>query len=361
MTIGQRIRVSRRACGMSLRELEARIDNRVTAQAISKYERDESLPSFGVLIALSDALRVPFEYLSSDSDIRLETVEFRKKRLTSRREEAQVEAKVLRLLERYLTVEEILGLPTVAWDMPREAPWPVLNDCAEAEHGALGLRVHWGLGLDPIPNLVELLEERGIKVLAMSLPNIDGLTALVRRDDRSVTSVVVVNQDDWGERQRFTLAHELGHMTLEAAPKINHEKAAHRFAGAFLMPAETLRAEIGKHRKSIGWSELFDLKRIFGVSVQALTYRCKDLSIFDAPLVRLLFNEFTRLGWRSPPYREPGAMLGERPHRFERLCFRALAEEAITKEKAAELLGHSLRELSRRMDEPPSLETTASS
>ena len=356
MTLGQRIRVSRRACGLSLRDLEARIDNRVTAQAISKYERDESMPSSGVLIALADALGVPIDYLASGSDIRLEAVDFRKKRLTNRREEAQVEASVVHLLERYLTVEEILGLPTVAWDMPREAPWPVLRDLAEAENAALGLRTHWGLGLDPIPNLVDLLEERGIKVLSMSLANIDGLTARVRREDRSVASVVVVNRDDWGERQRFTLVHELGHMALDTAPKIDDEKAAHRFAGAFLMPAETLRTEIGKHRKSMGWGELFELKRIFGVSVQALTYRCKDLGIFGAPLVRLLFNEFTRRGWRSPPYKEPWAMRGEQPMRFERLCFRALAEGAISEAKAAELLGHSVHELNRRMDEPPSLE-----
>ena len=356
MTVGQRIRVSRRACGLSLRDLESRIGNRVTAQAISKYERDETMPSSGVLIALADALDVPIDYLASDSDIRLEAVDFRKKRLTSRREEAQVEARVLHLLERYLAVEEILGLPTVAWDMPREAPWPVLRDPAEAEQAALGMRGHWGLGLDPIPNLVDLLEERGIKVLAMSLPNIDGLTARVRREDRGVASVVVVNQDDWGERQRFTLAHELGHMALDPAPKIDEEKAAHRFAGAFLMPAETLRSEIGKHRKSIGWGELFELKRIFGVSVQALTYRCKDLGIFGAPVVRQLFNEFVRRGWRSPPYKEPWAMQGERPMRFERLCFRALSEGAISEAKAAELLGHSVHELNRRMDEPPSLE-----
>ena len=357
MTIGQRIRVSRRASGLSLRDLEARIDNRVTAQAISKYERDESIPSSGVLIALADALDVPIDYLASDSDIRLEAIDFRKKRLTSRREEAQVEAKVLHLLERYLAVEEILVLPTVAWDMPREGPWPVLRDLAEAEQAALGMRAHWGLGLNPIPNLVDLLEERGIKVLAMSLPNVDGLTARVRREDRGVASVVVVNRDDWGERQRFTLAHELGHMVLDPAPKVNEEKAAHRFASAFLMPAETVRAEIGKHRTSVVWRELFDLKRIFGVSVQALTYRCKDLGIFGAPLVRQLFNESTRLGWRCPPYKEPGAMPGERATRFERLCFRALSEGAISEAKAAELLGHSVHELNRLMDDPPSPET----
>ncbi len=359
MSLGQRIIVSRRASGLSLRDLSARIGNRVTAQAISKYEHDESVPSSGVLIALSDALNVPIDYLISSSDIRLEAVDFRKKRLTSRRDEAQVEANILRLLERYLTVEEILGLPTVAWDIPRDAPWPVLRDPAEAEQAAYGMRVHWDLGLDPIPNLVELLEERGIKVFTMSLPNIDGLTARVRREDKGVASVVVVNQDDWGERQRFTLAHELGHMALEPAPKVDGEKAAHRFAGAFLMPAETLRAEMGKHRKSIGWGELFDLKRLFGVSVQALTYRCKDLGIFDTSLFRHLFNEFDRLGWRNPPYQEPYAMPGEQPSRFERLCFRALSEGAISEAKAAELLGISARELNRRMDEPPAIKAAA--
>ena len=51
MSLGQRIKVSRQALGLSLRDLESKIDNRVSAQAISKYERDESMPSSGVLIA----------------------------------------------------------------------------------------------------------------------------------------------------------------------------------------------------------------------------------------------------------------------------------------------------------------------
>ena len=357
--IGQRLNLSRTAAGLSLRELGARIDNRVTAQAISKYERNESMPSSDVLIALADALDVSVDYLVGDRAMVLEAVEFRRKKLTSRREEGRVEARVLQLLERYLTVEELLGLPSVTWDKPREAPWPVLLDPAEAEHGARGLRAHWGLGLDPIPNLVELLEERGIKVLSMDLTNIDGLTARVRREDGSAAFVVVVNRGDWGERQRFTIAHELGHMVLDVAPKVDGEKAAHRFAGAFLMPAETLRAEIGRRRKSMGWSELFDLKRILGVSVQALTYRCTDLSIFNKALFRRLFDEFSRRGWRNPPYREPHAMDGEEPRRFERLCLRALAEGAISEAKAAELLGTSVHALNRRMEEPPSLGSVA--
>ena len=357
--IGQRLKIARSAAGLSLRQLVAKIDNLVTAQAISKYERDESMPSSRVLIALANALDVSPEYLISDWGIQLEGIEFRKKKPVTKREETRVEARVLDMLERYLTVEEILHLPSVDLDKPREAPWPVREDSAEAEHAANRLRAHWGLGTDPIPNLVELLEERGIKVLAMDLGNIDGLTARVRRENGATLAVIVLNDEDWGERQRFTMAHELGHMVLDVHPKVDEEKAAHRFAGAFLMPAETLWVEIGKRRKSMGWIELFDLKQIFGVSVQALTYRCKDLGIFSKALFKALFDEFDRQGWRSPPFEEPGAMKGEKPRRFKRLCFRALSERMISDAKAAELLGISVRELNRRMEEPPRMEAAA--
>ena len=50
--IGQRLKLARTAAGLSLRGLEERIGHRVTAQAVGKYERNESMPSSGVLIAL---------------------------------------------------------------------------------------------------------------------------------------------------------------------------------------------------------------------------------------------------------------------------------------------------------------------
>ena len=355
--IGQRLKISRAASGLSLRGLENNIGNRVTAQAIGKYERNESMPGSGVLIALADALDVSVDYLVGDPDMVLEAVEFRKKKITSRREEAQVEAKVLHLLERYLLVEELLGLRSIEWHRPREAPYPVISDVFEADRAAQNLRDCWSLGNDPIPNLVELLEEQGIKVLAVDLTNIDGLTARVRRAGKGTVPVIVVNRKDWGERQRFTLAHELGHLVMNVTAKLDEEKAAQTFAGAFLMPANALWQKIGKHRKSIGWSELFELKRLFGVSVQALTYRCRELGIFSEALFRRLFTSFGRFGWRQPPYKEPFAMQGEQPKRFERLAFRALAEGAISESKAAELLGVSVRELNRHMEEPPTAPT----
>lgn len=146
-------------------------------------------------------------------------------------------------------------------------------------------------------------------------------------------------------------------MVLDVARNVDPEKAAQRFAGAFLMPAETLRAKIGVRRKAVSWDELFELKRIFGVSVQALVYRCREIDIFSNALFRQCFEEFKRRGWRRPPFQEPNAMEREEPRRFRRLCFRALSEDAISEARAAELLGISTRELNRMMDAPSVLES----
>ena len=50
------------------------------------------------------------------------------------------------------------------------------------------------------------------------------------------------------------------------------------------------------------------------------------------------------------------AVKGETPRRFERLCYRALVEGAVSDTRAAELLGISVHELNRRVEEPPDLE-----
>lgn len=348
--IGQRLKLARSAAGLSLRALSDKIDNLVTAQAIGKYERDESMPGSRVLVSLADALGVSIEYLMGDPDLVLEGLEFRKQSLARKKDEAQVEAKVLDRLDRYLSIEALLGLPSVEWDKPREAPFPVSAELSEADRAARSVRAYWGLGLNPIPNMMELLEDRGIKVLSLTLEDIDGMTAKVRRLENLFAPVVVVNDTHWGERQRFTAAHELGHMMMTVHASLDEEKAAHRFAGAFLMPAESLWSEIGKSRKSISLGELLDLKRLFGASIQAIVYRCKDLGIINNSTHQRLFREFNQRGWRKPPYEEPDALPPEVPTRFERLCFRAASENAISEAKAAALLGISVRQLVAKMD-----------
>ena len=147
--IGQRLKIARAASDLSLRELEAAIDNLVTAQAIGKYERNEDMPSSKVLSALARALHVSEDYLLASEEMVLDGVEFRKKSMASKREEAFVEGQALHLLERYLTLEDALGLASVVWDRPREGPYPI-TAVADAENAARAVRTHWGLGIDPI-------------------------------------------------------------------------------------------------------------------------------------------------------------------------------------------------------------------
>lgn len=350
--IGRKLKVARSAAGLSLRALSDAIGNRVSAQAIGKYERDEDMPGSGVLLVLAEALDVSIDYLLSADELALEGVDFRKKAVASAREEAKLEARTLHLLERYLALEDLLNLRSVDWEQPRSAPHPVAN-IRDAEDAARSVREDWGLGNDPIPKFAELLEERGIKVLSVDLDDIDGLAAKVRRKDRDAARVIVIKKGSWSERKRFNLAHELGHMVIAPEAGVDEEKAAHRFAGAFLMPADVIRSEVGAHRSSISIAELVALKERFGVSIQALAYRCKDLGILNQAAVGKLFRVFAERGWRSPPYAEPSLMEPEveEPRRFERLCYRALAEGVIGEARAAELLGITARELDARLDQ----------
>ena len=350
--IGYKLKIARAASGLSLRALSDQMEGLVSAQAIGKYERDEDMPSSTVLMALAAALHVELEYLLSENEIVLEGVDFRKKTGCSAKEEAQLEARTIQMLEGYLAIEDLLQLRSIEWEQPRSAPHPV-HDLRDAEDAARSVRDDWGLGNDPIPQLAELLEERGVKVLSVDLDDIDGLAAKVSRKGRDAARVVVIKKSAWGERKRFTLAHELAHMVLSVGGDVDEERAADRFAGAFLMPADVLRAEVGANRSSISIGELVALKERFGVSVQALTYRCKDLGIIRQSEYSKLFNTFTDRGWRRPPFQEPATMAPEKeePKRFERLCYRALAERVIGESRAAELLGISVRELNARLDQ----------
>lgn len=85
-------------------------------------------------------------------------------------------------------------------------------------------------------------------------------------------------------------------MVLDVAQNVNDEKAVQRFACALLMPVETVQTKIGARRKRVNWEKLFHLKRIFGMSMQAIVYCCNEIGIFSNTLYRKFFKEFTRHG-----------------------------------------------------------------
>lgn len=349
--IGGRLKRAREARGLSLRELEAAIQGAVSAQAIGKYERNEMMPGSAVLLALAKALAVSPEFLMSERDVDLVGVDFRKAPQAGTKEERAVEAAVLDQVERYLELEELFPDFVVAPAEPKVAAFRI-RSVESAEEAADALRSHWSLGCDPIPSMAELLEENGVKVIALSLPeSVSGSKAFVQRPGHTDIPVIVVNAGHNGERQRFTLAHELAHLILQVGPLEDRdaERAADRFAGAFLMPSETMFRLLGRNRTSISLGELAEVKKVFKVSVASLVVRCSQLNILSKAAYGRLWGQIRSLGWNSHASNEPYRFPAEVPQRMERICLRAVAEEAISEARGAELLNISVRELDRRL------------
>lgn len=352
---GERLKLARKKAGLSLRDLSARLDarDRVSAQAIGKYERGTMTPSSEVLLGLSKALGEPVRYFMSPMGANLVDVDFRKKAATSARDRARVEAAVLDLVDRYLTVEEILNMDSAEWDEPF-SPMKLTNDC-DAEKLAERVRSEWQLGIDPIADMTELLEEHGVKVFVIELPvDVSGLTCLVGRSgNRPSVPVVVVNANHNIERRRMTLAHELAHRVISPVSTIDEEKLATRFAGAFLMPGVHLNAEVGRCRHSLGYRELIELKHLYRVSAAAILIRLEQTGIVSHATVIRVFRTIGR-GWRRTEPQPIEDNVVERANRFERLCLRALSEDLISQAKAVELIGKTSVEILQEVMGPRS-------
>jgi Zn-dependent peptidase ImmA (M78 family)/DNA-binding XRE family transcriptional regulator len=355
---GQRLKLARRKAGLSMQALADRLSPPLSAQAISKYESGKMLPSSGVLVGLGQALGVSLDFLMGGQVEALEAVEFRRHSGTSAQDRARAEAIVTEKLENYLAIEEILELESVG-DAFAAARVASVTAPEEIDEVARTLREKWKLGIDPIPSLTALLEDKGVKVIEAELPDrFDGLACKVRRGgDRPAIDVIVVSRASSVERKRFSLAHELGHRVIadSAIDGLSHEKAMHRFAAAFIAPAEHLVEEVGKSRRGITFHEIMRLKRVYGMSAAAMLIRLRNVGIVDEGVVHYAFKTYAR-PWRNrepePIRPDEGFSAFETPQRFERLVWRALAEELISPVRAAQMLGCTLGYVEREMRGP---------
>lgn len=107
--------------------------------------------------------------------------------------------------------------------------------------------------------------------------------------------VILYNSADGEVRQRFTIAHELGHFILHSRPgdtKILFrddrsskgtniaEIQANAFAAALLMPEHVVRDKVKEHITGIHSDEIDGYARHFKVSSQAMGYRLADLGLY---------------------------------------------------------------------------------
>ncbi len=331
--IGERIKLARTRARLSMRDLADQIG--VSAMAISKYEKNQMMPSQEVLLHLADVLDVRLDVLLRPApDLILQPL-YRKHSRLGTKAQAAILADVQEWLERYLQIESFF---------PEHQPftWPSgfphrVRTPSECEDAAEALRNAWRIGTDAIENLTELLEAHGIKVgLVECEEELDALT--VKLPDGS--PVIAVNRLRPTDRLRFNLAHELGHLFIHPEPPLDEEKAAHAFAGAFLLPAETVRRELGSRRQALDPYELMALKEKYGVSMAAWLYRAHSLDILDDQATNRMWRDFSRYGWRK---QEPVDLSPEEPSRMQRLVRRLVAEGILSEARAAELTGESIR------------------
>lgn len=334
-----RLKNARYAKGMSAKSLSAKLGGKVSAREISRCELDGSVLDGEKMSLLANALDVPLAYLLDYGEFSVYQKNFRKKSSFGKRAEARVDIDATVALQKYVDVESMLGIASGDWNKPDMDLCLGLNSPQDAEEVAVELRRHWRLGSDPIRSMSAAIEREGVKLIALHLPdNIDGVSARARPPD---VEAIIINADKPGERQRFTIAHELGHQFLCIGDCVD-EKLCNWFAGAFLMPKDMALYEIGERRARIDFPELFALKDLFGMSAQAIAYRCRDLGIISQSVFRSLMKQVNARGWRKS---EPNPLPPESPERFKRLCWRALDEGLITESRAAELLDMSVRRL----------------
>ncbi len=223
-------------------------------------------------------------------------------------------------------------------------------------------RTHLGLGDEPLPDLVELLEERlGVHVAVEPLPEgVEGLC--IRLED---FCLALVRSQPVVGRERFTLAHELGHLLAGDAEPLHldeqlfgqglQEIRANAFAAHFLMPEAGLRKRV--RGRSVDGQVVCELQYAFGVSLEALLWHLRNLSLIDEPTQRelqasgpkalaLRYGYLTdwEASYRVRPPRRP-------PARLLRRAVQAYVRGLIGVEVLADLLGRDPEDVRRDLED----------
>lgn len=336
----ERLVRARKAAGLSMSALATEVG--VSANAIKKYEHGINMPSSPNLLKLAKALGVRTEYFFRPVKVELQGVEYRKRANTPQKLLDQINGDVMDQAERWA---ELLDLypdpvkPVPPFSLPEKLSAKITTP-NDIEAVADEMRAEWALGLNPIPDMIDTLESKGVMIISTAVEAKKKFDGLAGNLDK--TPVVVVSAHQPGDRQRFTLAHELAHLVLSGrlAEGLDEEKACNHFAGAFLLPKQSLFQHLGETRRAIEAQELYMLKCEFGISMMAILMRAGQCGVISANLQKQYYLRFSKLGWRT---QEPGNPYPhEETYLFKQLAYRALGEDYIGESKAAELLGVSL-------------------
>ncbi len=338
--ISQKIKNARILNGFSQQELADSIG--VSKQMISKYEKGIAIPTSAIILKLGKYLKVQIDYFFKPTKIELGVLNFRKKSSFSNKKQESLEQLIKQNLENYIEIEDLLQID-YSFKNPIENE--KVNAIEDVEKLVLLLRNYWEIGLDPIHNIIQLLEDKEIKVVELYdvAATFDGLATFVN----GKFPVIIVNGNFPVERKRFTLLHELGHLLLNL-PECNlkeEENYCNQFASEFLFPKKLVIKEFGIKRDKILLNELIEVQKKYGLSIQAIIYRLVDAGIFSESrktdfYKKINFNPNIKENVNASRFETI-----EKSNRFEQLVYRALSQEIISISKASSLLNQNINVL----------------
>jgi len=218
----------------------------------------------------------------------------------------------------------------------------------DIEHVAEQLRLQWNLPSGAIKHLTTVLENAGCIIIKYDFgtEKIDGFSIWIK----GLNPVIFIRDGMPGDRERFTLAHELGHLlfhTDKISP--NKEQEANKFASAFLMPSIDIKNKL----YNLNIYKLQTLKEEWKVSMAALAYRAKDLKTINENQYRYIFMELSKNGYRK---KEPVYIKPETPLTIKEMIDAYLYDLDYTKEELTDYLCLNLNDFEKyfTFDEPNS-------
>ena len=177
-----------------------------------------------VVAKIAETFGVKTAQLFAEPTVQVQLLAYRKCASLPKRDENMVEGMVSQALEERIALQEKVGEAFPLNLPPQKYKVTSLDD---AEQASIELRNFWKLGTSPISSVVGLLEDQFIHVftIATSSEKFDGISANATDDSGAVVAVAVVSREGVpGERQRFSLMHEVGHLVLDVVEELGRRK-----------------------------------------------------------------------------------------------------------------------------------------
>jgi Zn-dependent peptidase ImmA (M78 family)/transcriptional regulator with XRE-family HTH domain len=308
MIYGERIKQARELRGFTQTKLAELL--KVTQGRIAQVEGEFRDVADSLIAEIAYRTELPLSYFSKAPENWLSagSLLFRARTSISKREVTQS----LR------DAEHVFGLAhSMARNLEISASLRTIDgdpkDAARKTRALLGIAA-----TEPIHNLIRILENAGVWVLAVpAMRGRDAFCCWAEADGRQIP-VIVISPDCPGDRLAMNVAHELGHLVLHKnmlgrlSPEL--EKEAFAFGAELLMPEAGIRTDL---RPPISLTRVARLKPKWGVSIQALIRRAYDLNVISERQYRYLFMQLSSKGWRTT---EPIPIIPEKPRLLKKMA-----------------------------------------